>query len=43
VLRFTPSKDARNSFKISEPQQCVFHSHGWAAGPCETHNPVNAL
>jgi hypothetical protein len=35
----TPSKDARNSFGISKPQQRVFHSHGWAAGPCETHNP----
>jgi hypothetical protein len=22
--RFTPSKDARNSFRITEPQRCVF-------------------
>jgi hypothetical protein len=31
----TPSKDAPNLFRITEPQQRVFHSHGWAAGPCE--------
>ena len=29
----TPSKDARNSFRVSEPQQRVFHSHGWARRP----------
>src|SRR5580693_4846801 len=33
----TPSKDAPNSFRISEPQQRVFHSHGWAAGQSELH------
>jgi hypothetical protein len=32
---YTPSKDAPKSFRTTEPQQRVFHPHGWAAGPCE--------
>src|SRR6267378_4323637 len=40
VANVTPSKVASNLFRISEPQQRVFHSHGWAAGPCETQNAV---
>jgi hypothetical protein len=34
--RFTPSKDARNSFRITEPQRCVFIPIG---GP-QAHDKV---
>src|ERR1700736_6213352 len=39
----TPSKVMRNSFRISEPQQPLFHRHGWAEGPCETHKSLSEI